>query len=746
MHHRLLLLFFCLLSTPIQELRASEIRISHVTREEQSANTTWRTVLSQAQREKKPVVILFVSPSCDRCERFEHATLAHPAIQRRLAAVVFAKLPSFTGEASNLWNSEYAGVALFDRAGAMRAGWFFVPDTTNFGVILDSVLAVAPDIERAAQLADSGKPHEAEVEAARALARLGRNRESRVLLLRARDAPDLQTQHAALLLSAILDANEGQTSKALTTLEKIVADTPSPLAADAWMAIAAIHRSKRDLGKAVLAYENAGRIAGEGTDSHKEALRAIAALQAADNPPPVPPIRILSLGRQVVSGRHRVRTHVSSAAVAQVVFSIDGRQVSRVNTPPYSAMIDFGEVPERRSILVTAFDARGREVGRNERIVNDAGESFGLRLLEPRSGPVRGMVPVRMSLRTPSTSRLRRLVISWNEIDRAELTGAPWEAFIEISDTQPGVLRVVAELDDGRTSEDAVLLNTHGMVEETDVQLVEMPMTLLRRNVEGTSVTAERIIVREGDRVRRAEAVSDATETPLTVGLLIDLSASMQATLPDVQEAAVRFIETTLGERDRAFLIAFDTAARLVQPATSDIGLLRRSIMSIRPEGLTALHDAMVLGLLQFEGIKGRRAMIVFTDGLDLSSRYRARDVSDLARRANIPIHLIASVPGIPAALRTGTAGNTIQAVPETREHEHLRVIARSTGGTSHILADLAALPLVYSEIEAALRAQILAFFRTERGKRENEWRSIQVEIEGEGLDIHAPEGYYAPW
>jgi Ca-activated chloride channel family protein len=222
--------------------------------------------------------------------------------------------------------------------------------------------------------------------------------------------------------------------------------------------------------------------------------------------------------------------------------------------------------------------------------------------------------------------------------------------------------------------------------------------------------------------------------------LLIDASGSMQKTLPDLQEAALRFLETALGERDRAFVVAFDSAARLIQPATSDVALLRRRIMAIRPDGLTALHDAMVLGLLQFEGVKGRRAMIVFSDGLDRTSRYGASDVAELARRVNVPIHVIAATPGVPAAL---DASAVSPGEPADRE---LQRVAASTAGTAHTLRSLTELPDVYARIEAALRAQILAFIRTDPGTRENEWRSIQVQVEGAELEVYAPEGYYAAW
>ena len=68
------------------------------------------------------------------------------------------------------------------------------------------------------------------------------------------------------------------------------------------------------------------------------------------------------------------------------------------------------------------------------------------------------------------------------------------------------------------------------------------------------------------------------------------------------------------------------------------------------------------------------------------------------------------------------------------------------TGGTSHPLGDLGELPGVYADIEAALRAQVLAFIRTEAGTHDHEWRPIRVKVDGTPASVFAPEGYYAPW
>jgi VWFA-related protein len=687
-------------------------------------NATWAELLARAEREKKPIVVFYTSRPCARCRDFERVSIPHPTIERRLPSVVFGVLPA-----------EKPGVALFDRAGVLRVRWPIIPDTTNFGIILDSVVEVAPHFERAVQLVEGGAPHDAALAAAIGLARLGRTTDARAALESVRANGSPATRQAAMIAGAALDAKEGKGAQALVELRQVIATAATPaIAADAWMAIGEIHRSARATDDAIRAFTAVTELVDAGSPEHAAAQQALIRLRAASTPAERGAIRILPLGRQVVSGRHAVKTHVASTAVARVAFSLDGREIDSVESPPFSATLDFGDVPERHSIRATAFNGEGVEIGRDERIVNEAGESFWLRLMSPREAMASGSVRVSMNVRVPAARRVRKVVVSWNEAERAVLSGAPWERVIDIPPGQVGVLRAVAELDDGRTSEDAVLLNGGGMVGQVDVQLVELPVTVMSRSGAPPQLAPESIRVREGGKKRRVDSISSAAETPLTVGLLIDVSDSMQKTLPDLQEAAIRFLETMLGERDRAFLVTFDSRARLLQPATPDRALLRRQIMTIRPNGLTALHDAMVLGLLQFEGIKGRRAMVVFSDGIDMTSRYGAADVGELARRLNVPVHVIAALPG-----KSGSGF-------EKPAEDELTHIARSTGGTYQTLHELPELPRLYARIEAAVRAQILVFVRTDPATRENEWRSVQVQVEGEGLDVFAPQGYYASW
>lgn len=267
----------------------------------------------RAQDAAKPVVVFFRPASCARCDDFERVTLQHPIVQRKLTPVSFSVRPA-----------EAASVALFDRAGTLRVRWPIVPDATNFGIILDSAVAVAPHFERALELAEAGDPYAGDVAAAVGYSRIWRISDAKAALARAREHGSAAVRQAAMEAEAKLDER---------------------LALDA------------EVGRNPGADTQRGSMAGA--------------------------IRILPLERQVVSGRKIVRTHVATASVARVAFSLDGREVARIDRPPFAAALDFGPVPERHSIRVVAFDHDGKQIGGDERVVNEAGESFWLRIVSP---------------------------------------------------------------------------------------------------------------------------------------------------------------------------------------------------------------------------------------------------------------------------------------------------------------------------------------------------------------------------
>ncbi|MBW3670383.1 MAG: VWA domain-containing protein [Acidobacteria bacterium] len=707
-----------------------------------AADTAWYQAMRRANEERKPILAYFRPPSCSTCSRFER-TLEHPAIQRRLADVELVQMHPTAGEIGKIWNSRDPGLGVFDRLGNFRMHFEGLPDTVTLATILNDISDAAPHFERAVTAAENGRPDDGELDAAIAYMMLGRESDARESLDTAIGEGAPEIRQYARTAKALLDsdlkrpdaASEPKRVAALEELDRIIATALTPqVAGEAWLTIGLIHRMAGSREAAAEAIVTAKGLLSEESRIAASSPYARSALE--DAPGGNGPIQILRPAPQLLTGRVTIKTRVASAEVTAVAFELDGVQVGTVRRPPFSASIDFGQFPEQRVIRVTALDGLGVQIGRDSLTVNEGGERFWLRLVEPREGDVEGPTRIRMKVRSPSTESVKKVTVSWNDAVVAVVRNAPWETNIRIP-AELGVLRCVAELTDGRTAEDAVLLNAYGHVERADVPLVELPVTFVDA-VPDTKTIRDEIFVREGARFRTVDSVLSAAEALLTVGLIIDTSGSMEKSLMSVQEAAIGFLETVLGERDRAFLIGFSTRASLVQPSTSDMELLEDGVVGLRADGSTSLYDAIAVGLLQMEGVKGRRALVVLSDGADSTSRYGATDIAELAKRSHVPIHLIA-VPPENAFLGSGDRSWAVM-------YQALSRMAESTGGSAYTLKNIDDLPQVYEQIEAALRSQVLLIVGTEPGKGADEWRAVKVGFETRTIRMHAPDGYYAPW
>lgn len=120
-----------------------------------------------------------------------------------------------------------------------------------------------------------------------------------------------------------------------------------------------------------------------------------------------------------------------------------------------------------------------------------------------------------------------------------------------------------------------------------------------------------------------------ATEEPLNVALLIDTSRSTEEVLGEIKDAAFDFIKL-LQPRDKAMLVSFDSAPHVLSRLTSDREQLRRAVENaeIGRQFGTALREAVSTVVNNsFAGIKGRKAIILLTDGKDYGSDISSADL-----------------------------------------------------------------------------------------------------------------------
>lgn len=121
------------------------------------------------------------------------------------------------------------------------------------------------------------------------------------------------------------------------------------------------------------------------------------------------------------------------------------------------------------------------------------------------------------------------------------------------------------------------------------------------------------------DGVQQQVAFLDAVTAPFHVVLMLDTSASTQDKLSQIQRAAIAFTEQ-LQKEDRVKVIAFDDQTRDLCEFSNDPAVVQWAIKNTKPGLGTKLYDAVKLAMTKLQSIKGRKAIVLFTDGVDMTS------------------------------------------------------------------------------------------------------------------------------
>jgi VWFA-related protein len=229
-------------------------------------------------------------------------------------------------------------------------------------------------------------------------------------------------------------------------------------------------------------------------------------------------------------------------------------------------------------------------------------------------------------------------------------------------------------------------------------------------------------------------------DAPLSVGLLVDTSGSMGEKLETSRKAVAEFLGT-MNSGDEAFLIEFSDKAQLVagfSPKTADI---EDKLVNIESQGLTAMLDAVYLGLDEMKKAKNpRKALLIISDGGDNNSTYTAGQITDLVRKADVQIFSMGVFDVLPALLRSPA---------EINGPKLLSQLSQQTGGRAFSASATSDLPTVAKRIGIELRNQyILAYVPSDR-TRDGKYRKVEVKLNPPpGLvDLKARWrlGYYAP-
>ncbi len=229
-------------------------------------------------------------------------------------------------------------------------------------------------------------------------------------------------------------------------------------------------------------------------------------------------------------------------------------------------------------------------------------------------------------------------------------------------------------------------------------------------------------------------------DAPLSIGLLYDRSGSMGAKQQTSRQAASQFLKT-MNTADEAFLVDFADEAEVAQGFTSRSEDLDSKLALLQPGGLTALLDAVHLGLREMKsGRNPRKALLIVSDGGDNHSRYSAKEIQGLVREADVQIYAMGVFE---PSLSLGMSRE------EVSGPRLLAEIAEQTGGRAFSATVGSDLPSVATRIGIELRNQyVLAYQPSNQGK-DGKYRRVEVRVDPQPglpeLKVHWRLGYYAP-
>jgi VWFA-related protein len=298
---------------------------------------------------------------------------------------------------------------------------------------------------------------------------------------------------------------------------------------------------------------------------------------------------------------------------------------------------------------------------------------------------------------------------------------------------------------------------------ELHTTLVEVPTVVSAKGGRYvTDLTQSDFTVYE-DGVAQEIALFAAVDEPFSVALVLDCSGSARAQLDRIKLAAHAFVDQ-LRPSDRVAVVTFDDEVRVMTGLTSDRAALRRAVDAIVPGAFTQVYEAVhtvasdVLG-----SVEGRKAAILFTDGVDTASaiadfddslnaivagrvivypiRYSTR--GDVERR--LGLSSAGGEPGVRPrrVVAEDERGRSIEQAYATAD-EYLTALARDTGGVLHRADTLDALPEALRKIAAELRHQYLLGYYPADATADQRLRRITVRISRPGLIVRSREGYRA--
>ncbi len=267
------------------------------------------------------------------------------------------------------------------------------------------------------------------------------------------------------------------------------------------------------------------------------------------------------------------------------------------------------------------------------------------------------------------------------------------------------------------------------------VELATFGVTVVdRRGNLVTDLTRDDFAVVEDGRPEELQyfAVGDGdTAPPLHVGLMLDASGSMQSDLKLAQGASIKFLNL-LPHAEDITLVDFDTQVRITRYPQRDFPRLVERIRQRKPDGWTALYDALGTFLNGVDQQEGRRVLVMYTDGADSRSVLNLGETLTLLRASPVTVYAIGFV---------GHTGSSRQWLQMT-----LMQLTEITGGQAFFPSSMKGVEEAYDQVLAEITGQYHLGYLSDNTAADGAWRKVEIKVKRPDARVRARKGYFAPY
>jgi Ca-activated chloride channel homolog len=222
---------------------------------------------------------------------------------------------------------------------------------------------------------------------------------------------------------------------------------------------------------------------------------------------------------------------------------------------------------------------------------------------------------------------------------------------------------------------------------------------------------------------------------PLHLGLTLDTSGSMERDISDVRTAVIKFLTANESAMDFT-LVDFDTEIRVARYGADEIGRLIERIRRRKPDGWTALFDAVGVYLNGAGPQDGQKIMLLYTDGGDTRSELTFTDTLSLLKGSDITLYAIGYLENQSSSVRT-------------LQQSQLQRMAQITGGQAFFPSSVKELDKIYEKIQREIAARYTIGFISTDTRKNGEWRKVEIRLKRPDLKsarLRTRTGYFAAY